>query len=332
MLVVGCTGSNNDKNNTQASLTYPTQDTYKDVEWAQNVTETTEILKNDTNRVSKAMDNSDWYSTFANLDKYKLDLNNAVTSSDSFTVSPELQPCKDEYKLGLIDDYNQAVLVNTSINLLASGDFKGATNTTYLIAEKARSAEGHYYNVTSLLSSYNKDHQSSPLNISTLHHDNVTQEENQSTVNMLEKGSFKNPATKGETVVLTSTGKTYNFSVSEIKRGDQANYIVKKANEFNENPASGYEYLLVKTKISYTKGDGPENLDNTQVKVFCDGVECTQSYAVLPNDYIEFNSGDVMPGATKEGWIVYTVPIGKEAILSFQPNMFDSSIAYISTR
>jgi hypothetical protein len=59
MLVVGCTGSNNDKNNTQASSTHPAQDTYKDVEWAQNVTETTEILKNDTNRVSKAMDNSD---------------------------------------------------------------------------------------------------------------------------------------------------------------------------------------------------------------------------------------------------------------------------------
>lgn len=178
MLAVGCTGSNNDKANSQAGLTQTNEGTYKNEEWAQNVTETTENLKNDTNSIKTAMDNSDWYTTSANLEKYKHDLNNAVTSSDSFTVSPELQSCKDEYRLGLIDDYNQAVLSNTSINLLASGDFKGATNTTYLIAEKAQSAKGHYDNVTSLLNSYNKDHQSTPLNITTLHHDNVTQEEN----------------------------------------------------------------------------------------------------------------------------------------------------------
>jgi hypothetical protein len=328
MIAAGCTGLNNSNNGSQASLTHSAQ-AYKDVAWAQNVTETTGILKNDTSKVSKAIDDSDWYTVFTDLEKYKLDLKNAVTSSDSFIVSPELQPCKDEYRLGLIDDYDQAVLSNTSISLLVSGDFKDATNTTYLIAEKAKSAEGHYNNVTYLLNSYNKGHQPAPLNVSTLHH-NVTQEENQSTVNTLGKGSFKNPAMKGETIVLTSTGKTYNFSVSDSKRGDQANYIVKKANEFNENPASGYEYLLVKTKISYTKGDGSENLDNTELKVFCDGVECTRSYAVLPSDYIEFNSGDVMPGATKEGWGVYIVPIGKEAIFSFQPNMFDESTAYIS--
>lgn len=181
MLAAGCTGSNSDKNNSQTSLTQPTENTYKNEEWAQNVTEITEILKNDTNGISKAMDNSDWYTTSANLEKYKHDLNNAVTSSDSFTVSPELQPCKDEYRLGLIDDYNEAILMKTSINLLTSGDFESATNTTELVAEKARSAEYHYENVTSLLNSYNKDHQSAPLNLSTLHHNNTqdnTQEKN----------------------------------------------------------------------------------------------------------------------------------------------------------
>lgn len=127
MIAVGCTGLDNSNNGSQASLTHSSQ-AYKDVAWAQNVTETTELLKNDTSSVSKAIDNSDWYTVFANLDKYKLDLNNAVTSSDSFKVSPELQPCRDEYRLGLIDDYDQAVLSNTSINLLISGDFKGATN------------------------------------------------------------------------------------------------------------------------------------------------------------------------------------------------------------
>jgi len=156
--------------------------------------------------------------------------------------------------------------------------------------------------------------------------DNTSQEQTATPVN----GSFKNPATMGETVLLTSTGNTYEVSVTDVTRGDQANYVVKSENEFNSDPASGYEYLLVKTKVVYTKGEGPENLGSSEFKAFCDGVECTSSYAVLPNDYIEFNSGDVMPGATKEGWIQYTVPTGKEVIISFQPNMFTESTAYIS--
>ncbi|MDY0130271.1 MAG: DUF4352 domain-containing protein [Methanosarcina vacuolata] len=156
--------------------------------------------------------------------------------------------------------------------------------------------------------------------------DQVTQSEQTAPV----KGSFNNPATTGETVVIEATGQSYEVSVTEVQRGEKANYIVKNENEFNENPASGYEYLLVKTKVTYTKGEGPENLGSTEFKVFCDGVECTESWVVLPNDYIKFDSGDVMPGATKEGWIAYTVPTGKEAILSFQPNMFDENTAYIS--
>ncbi len=144
------------------------------------------------------------------------------------------------------------------------------------------------------------------------------------------KGSFDNPAGIGETVVLSASGNEYGVSVSNVSRGEQANYIVKSENEFNENPATGYEYLLVKMKVAYTKGSGPTSLSEFNLKAFCDGVECKSTYAVLPNDYITFGTGDVMPGATKEGWVQYTVPQGKEVILSYQPNMFDEGTAYIS--
>jgi Telomeric repeat-binding factor 2. len=124
----------------------------------------------------------DWYTTFASIDTYKLNLSNAITSSDSFTVSPELQPCKDEYRLGLIDDYNAAVLMKTSINLLISGDFAMSNETIDQVTDNSRSANCHYDNVTYLLESYNTDHQSAPLNLST--HHSITQEDNQSTVNV----------------------------------------------------------------------------------------------------------------------------------------------------
>jgi len=38
---------------------------------------------------------------------------------------------------------------------------------------------------------------------------------------------------------------------------------------------------------------------------------------------MEFSYGGVIPRATKEGWIRYTTPTGKEAIICFQPNIFD---------
>lgn len=194
MSAVGCSESDNEGSNVasaetssegQASLQQPSQSTYKDAEWAKNVTEITEVLVNDADDVSKAMDNSDWYTTFANIDTYKLDLSNAITISDSFTVSPELQPCKDEYRLGLIDDYNGVVLLKTSVNLLTSGDFASSSATADEVGVNFRSANRHYDNVTSLLESYNKDKQSAPLTLSTLYHD--FEEDGQSTVNTPEQ-------------------------------------------------------------------------------------------------------------------------------------------------
>lgn len=179
MLVVGCTGPNNDS---QVSLPQNNDEDYKDAEWAKNVTENTGILANDVNEISHSISNSDWYTSFASLDTFKTNLNNSITSSDSFKVSPELQPCKDEYRLGLIDDYNAALLMKTSITLLTSGDFASSSETTDLVTDKFRSANRHYDNVTYLVESYNKDHQSAPLNLSTLYH-GVAQEDNQSTVN-----------------------------------------------------------------------------------------------------------------------------------------------------
>lgn len=158
--------------------------------------------------------------------------------------------------------------------------------------------------------------------------ENAQQEQNTTPV----KGSFENPAGIGETVAFISIGSTYEIlgSVSEVLRGEQANYIVKKENEFNENPATGYEYLLVKMKVAYTKGSGPTSMSGFNLKAFCDGVECKNTFAVLPNDYITFGTGDIMPGATKEGWVQYTVPQDKEVILSYQPNIFDDGPTYIS--
>jgi hypothetical protein len=109
------------------------------------------------------------------------------------------------------------------------------------------------------------------------------------------KGSFKNPAGINEVVTLESTGSTYDFSVVKVIRGTQANSIVRGANEFNEKPATGYEYLLVDNKVAYTKGEESAYLSYLNFKAYCESVECKSPIVVLPTDYIKFDGGNVMP-------------------------------------
>jgi hypothetical protein len=146
------------------------------------------------------------------------------------------------------------------------------------------------------------------------------------------KGSFNNPASIGETIVLTSTGLTYDVSIIDSIRGDKANHLVKSANQFNEEPAAGYEYLFVKTKVTYAEGKKPDDINYLYFKAYAAGVETQQPSIVYPNDYVKLASGNVMPGATKEGWIAFTVPKDQEIVIAFQPNMFDESTAYISLK
>lgn len=143
-------------------------------------------------------------------------------------------------------------------------------------------------------------------------------------------GSYENPASIGETVVISSSGDTFEFSIKEIIRGEKADYIVYGENEFNEKAAPGYEYLFVHPQVAYTEGSNSAYLSSIDFKAFCEGVACVESFVVVPNSYKAFSGGDVMPGAVKDGWIIYTVPQGKEVIMSYQPNIFSSNEAYIS--
>jgi len=143
-------------------------------------------------------------------------------------------------------------------------------------------------------------------------------------------GSYENPAGIGETVVISSSGNTFEFSIKEIIRGEKADYIVYSENEFNDKAAAGYEYLFVHSQVAYTEGSNSAYLSSGDFKAFCDGVECVESYVVIPDSYKTFSGGEVMPSGVKDGWIVYTVPQGKEVIMSYKPSIFSSNEAYIS--
>ena len=130
MLCIGCTDSDNQQNTSQiASAPDQSENTQstgnQDAEWAKSTSNSFLIFDNDTIQFSNAIDNNDYYTAINGIEKYRQDLETEIKNIDNYTVSPELQSCKDEYKLALIDDYNAATFMKSGITQLTSGNFVG---------------------------------------------------------------------------------------------------------------------------------------------------------------------------------------------------------------
>ncbi|MFW6002546.1 MAG: DUF4352 domain-containing protein [archaeon] len=124
--------------------------------------------------------------------------------------------------------------------------------------------------------------------------------------------------------------KNYAFSINDVLRGEEANNIILSENMYNDEPPSGKEYLMVNVQVEYREGDGKTSISSSDVSIFASGEEVEENYAVLPNEYEEFSvTGEVMPGATKNGWMTYIVPSDKNIIVEYQPNMFIDKAGYI---
>lgn len=144
-------------------------------------------------------------------------------------------------------------------------------------------------------------------------------------------GSLNNPAHIDDTVDITSNGNTYYLGVVNVMRGAEANNAIANANGLNAKPAPGYEYMIVSLGVDYVSGNESNvTINPHDFKVYSKGVECKSSNVVLPNNVQQMSATEVMKGKALGGVLVYQVPQNQEAILSYQPNKSDSSIAYIS--
>lgn len=132
------------------------------------------------------------------------------------------------------------------------------------------------------------------------------------------RGTLNNPASLGETVVVKIAGKTFEITALDVIRGDKAYKLIKEANIFNPSPKQGYEYLMVKVKFAYTKGEGTLHVSSYDFKAYVEGVGYSPVWVVLPKDKPEFEGVDLMPGGQTEGWIVFEVPKGKETLIAYE--------------
>jgi hypothetical protein len=123
------------------------------------------------------------------------------------------------------------------------------------------------------------------------------------------------PASKSETVVT----EDWRFAILEVYRGDQAWTMIQQANQFNEPPLAGFEFIAVKIHVSYIgTEDKSATIDSSFFKsTGSAGILHDLPYAVSPSPQLD---SSLYPGGETEGWIVVQAAQGEtNMILVFEP-------------
>ncbi|NUM48200.1 MAG: DUF4352 domain-containing protein [Anaerolineales bacterium] len=136
------------------------------------------------------------------------------------------------------------------------------------------------------------------------------------------------PAPKDQIVIT----EDWEVSIVEVIRGEDAWTMVQEANQFNDPPDEGMEYIAVKVHVrNISTDDQSTSIDSFYFKT-------TGSASVLydlpsvvdPEPALDAN---LYPGGEFEGWIIVQVAIGEtNVILVFEPwlEFTDKNIRYIS--
>jgi hypothetical protein len=138
-------------------------------------------------------------------------------------------------------------------------------------------------------------------------------------------GTYENPAPLGKSF-LSNTG-SLRITVTEVERGNRVNGIIAAENMFNSEPAPGNEYMSVKIKFEYLKGDDKFPLSGYDFKAYSNDVECKAPILIMPDRYPEIGMIDLMPGGAIEKWKVYEVPKGEQVTIAYE-RLFVSAIYY----
>jgi hypothetical protein len=135
--------------------------------------------------------------------------------------------------------------------------------------------------------------------------------------------SYSSPAPVGETVKTTiergeayAAPEIYNVEITllEIVRGDEAWNRIKGQGSLNEPPKAGFEFVLVLVRFGYfrrSRGMGGETYRLTKgqlVAVSPDGKTEYEIPTVLSRPQPQLIGSTILPGESREGWILLQVP------------------------
>lgn len=134
-----------------------------------------------------------------------------------------------------------------------------------------------------------------------------------------------NPVPFGETVITDD----WEFSVLEIVRGDEALTRVQEANQFNEPPDPGTEYVAVRVKVRNISQDvQPERIsDSFFTLVDESNVEYDLPSIVEPDPALDIA---LYPAGEYEGWVVLQSSEGSSNPIAVLSSFFGFNEIYFS--
>jgi len=124
-----------------------------------------------------------------------------------------------------------------------------------------------------------------------------------------------NPALRTEKVIT----EDWEISVTDVIRGEEAWSRVVKANQFNDPPAAGMEYIAVKVHVRYIGlEDKAENIGGLFFKTTgSENVLYDSPSVVDPEPALDIS---LYPGGEYEGWVTVQAAIGEtDVLLVFEP-------------
>ncbi|WP_152541243.1 DUF4352 domain-containing protein [Kallotenue papyrolyticum] len=109
--------------------------------------------------------------------------------------------------------------------------------------------------------------------------------------------------------------ETWAMTITEVLRGEAANAAVAGANQFNEPPREGYEYVLLGLDVANIsqKAEAQDPSFGIDVRVTGARNVLYSRVAVVPPRPLE---GELFPGGTTSGQFVFEVPVGEENLLA----------------
>jgi hypothetical protein len=137
-----------------------------------------------------------------------------------------------------------------------------------------------------------------------------------------------NPAARSEKLITDD----WEISLIEVVRGDEAWTMVQKANQFNDPPAEGMEYIAVKIHARYIgTTDEAENIDGSSFNTTGSAnVLYDLPTVVDPDPSLDIS---LYPGGEYEGWAVLQAAKGETGVLLvFKPllDLFGNNQGFIS--
>ena len=109
--------------------------------------------------------------------------------------------------------------------------------------------------------------------------------------------------------------------VREIVRGDEAWNSLKEANQFNDPPGEGMEYILIKLYVKSTKTDEEtQSIAGSDFKLTGDHlVQYSSASVVKPNPALD---ADLYTGGETEGWIAFEVSVNEGNLILVIDKLF----------